>query len=59
MSEKEKDSMLEKISVLSFLEVLYFRSVFGDQSQELMRQEVQYAADYVIKKVIELQTLNF
>ena len=58
-NEKELKEILDKIKVISYIEVLYLRSKYGDFSNETTRNEILYSSKFITDSVNSIKSLNF
>ena len=56
---EEREDMLKKISVISYLKVLSTRAVYGDKTNPLIMQDIQYSVNYLEKMMNQLDTLYY
>lgn len=57
-TEKEKEEYLEKIKILSFLQVLYIRSKFRNENNPYQDEEIEYAKNYLINNLPKEEKIN-
>ena len=56
-TEEEKEKLLEQIKIISYLEVLYYRTMFKDDKNKYQEEEIEYTKNYLtnnIDKVLEI-----
>lgn len=51
MNDKEKSKYLEKIKILSYLQVLFIRSKFEDDTNKFRNEEIEFAKNYIIENI--------
>lgn len=47
----KSDELLNKIKMISYLEVLYIRARYGDKNNEICQKEIQYSIDYITNNI--------
>ena len=52
-TENEKEELLKKIKILSYLEVLYLRTKFNDKNKKYRDKEIEFSKDYITKNIKE------
>lgn len=52
--EEEKEELLSKIKMLSYLKVLYIRSQFGDDKNPFLEEEIEFSKNYITDHISEL-----
>ena len=55
-SDKEKEELLKKIKIFSYLEVLYLRSIYNDENNKYRDKEIEFSKDYITNNIKELVT---
>lgn len=53
-SENELDELLEKIKMLSYLQVLYIRSKFKNPDNKYQEEEIEFAKNYITENIDKL-----
>ena len=53
-TEEEKEALLKKIKILSYLEVLYLRVKFNDENNQYREKEIEFSKDYITNNIKEL-----
>ena len=51
MKKEEKNNYLERIKILSYLQVLYIRSKFKDDTNKYRNDEIEFAKNYIIDNI--------
>lgn len=50
-TKKEKEELLEKLKILSFLQVLYIRSKFKNPDNKFQDEEIEFSKNYLIENL--------
>ena len=58
-SEEFINSVIEKAKIISYLQVLYIRSNYLDPNNEIHKQDIEFAKNYLIENVDKIDTLQF
>lgn len=53
-TDKEKEELLKQIKIISYLEVLFIRTRFNDETNEYRDKEIKFCTDYLTKNLPEL-----
>ena len=57
-STKEKETLLEKIKILSYLEVLFIRSKYKDENNKYLDEEIEFCKNYLTKNLPKIISNN-
>ena len=53
------DDVMQKASILAYMEVLWLRTTFLEENNEVQKQEIQFCINYLIQKLPEIDSLVF
>ena len=53
-SEEEKEELLKKMKIISYLEVLFIRTKFDDDNNKFRDKEIEFCKEYLTKNLPEL-----
>ena len=59
-TEEEKEKIMDQIKIISYLQVLYIRSHFKDDTNKYQNEEIEFAKKYIqdnIEKVISIDII--
>lgn len=56
---KELEEIKLRLSIISYIQVLYLRSKFPDSSNKFQKQEIEFCINYLTENANKLDTLNY
>lgn len=58
-SQEYIDTVMYKASILAYMSVLWLRTSFGEENNEVQKQEIEFCKDYLTKNLPEIDSLAF